>query len=255
METVPQTLSFLVERAQYISGATGAAIALVEHPDLVCRARSGPTAPPLGVPLQTKTGITGQCLRTGQILHCRSVETDERVDVEGCRQLGIESILVLPLRRFDRVIGVFELFSAQPHAFEQSDVDALQRIGKMAEKALEGSLCWYEKQNNLRKHPLSPVKKKRRFQRYDLGVPLTIRALVSGVPQNIPGRSKNLGEGGLAAILAAELPPQTVVMVEFSLPLVRRNLSLRAAVRSQDRLYHCLEFLTPRLEEKNNFSA
>jgi GAF domain/PilZ domain len=255
MESTHQTLAFLADRAQYIAGATGAAIALSEGQNVVCRARSGVTAPPVGVSLQTNSSITAECLRTGEILHCRNVEMDERVDVESCRELGIESILLLPLRRFGRVAGVFELFSTQPYAFDEPHFDALRRVGQMAEKALQGSLRWYDRNDTVRALPLARVKKKRRFPRYEMGVPVTIKTLSSGVPQSIPGRSKNLGEGGLAAVVAAELPLKEVVVVEFSLPLMRQTLSFRAAVRTQDRLFHGLEFLTPRLEEKPNFTA
>lgn len=254
MESTYQTLALLAERAQYIAGATGAAIALAEGSNVVCRARSGATSPPIGVSLQTNSSITAECLRTGEILHCRSVETDARVDVESCRELGIESILLLPLRRFGRVTGVFELFSTEPYVFHDAHIDALRRVGQMAEKNLQGTLRWYER-NERPRTALARVKKKRKFPRYDMGLPLTIKTLSSGVPESIPGRSKNLGEGGLAAVVAAELPLKEVVVVEFSLPLSRQTFALRAAVRSQDRLFHGLEFLAPRLEGKNHFTA
>src|SRR5882762_8658378 len=105
------TLTFLAERAQYITGASGAAIAVVEDGGVFCRARSGFTAPAVDVPLQTSSSsLTGECLRTGETLYCQSVETDERVDVESCRQLGIESILVLPLFQQHKIAGLLRSF-------------------------------------------------------------------------------------------------------------------------------------------------
>src|ERR1700726_4130568 len=41
-------LQLLAERAQYITGATGAAIALSDHEEMVCRASAGPSAPEVG---------------------------------------------------------------------------------------------------------------------------------------------------------------------------------------------------------------
>src|SRR5438309_10576300 len=41
-------LQLLAERAQYITGASGAAIALREDEELSCRASAGPSAPALG---------------------------------------------------------------------------------------------------------------------------------------------------------------------------------------------------------------
>ena len=49
------TLQLLAERAQYITGASGAAIALRrgEHADMLCRASAGSNAPDLGALLST----------------------------------------------------------------------------------------------------------------------------------------------------------------------------------------------------------
>src|SRR4029077_19034966 len=46
-------ISVIAERAQVLTGATGAAIALRHGDEIVCRARTGRTAPDLGVRLQT----------------------------------------------------------------------------------------------------------------------------------------------------------------------------------------------------------
>jgi len=247
------TLTFLAERAQYITGASGAAIAVVEDGGVFCRARSGFTAPAVDVPLQTSSSsLTGECLRTGETLYCQSVETDERVDVESCRQLGIESILVLPLFQQHKIAGLFEIFSTQSAAFEERDINALKRIGAMAQKALEGSLRWYEKSQVAPFTALFPVKKKRRFQRYDVGVPVSINLLRSSVPETIPGRSRNIGEGGLSAVLAGALSPGEVVVVEFLLPLIQQTFQMRASVRGQDRLRHGFEFLRPREAERTS---
>ena len=38
-------LQLLAERAQYITGASGAAIALLDEDEMICRASTGPSAP------------------------------------------------------------------------------------------------------------------------------------------------------------------------------------------------------------------
>jgi hypothetical protein len=55
----------IAERAQALTRATGSAIALRWGNEIVCRARTGRTAPDLGVRLQTDTGVSAQCVRTG----------------------------------------------------------------------------------------------------------------------------------------------------------------------------------------------
>jgi hypothetical protein len=53
-------ISAITERAQHLTGATGAAIALRAGDEIVCRARAGRTAPDLGVRLQTDAGISAE---------------------------------------------------------------------------------------------------------------------------------------------------------------------------------------------------
>src|SRR5690348_16603663 len=99
-------LQVLVQKAQYTSNATGAALALRQGADMVCRAASGNSAPDRGVRLQIKTGLTAECLRSGELLRCDNVMSDSRVDLESCRRLGIESIIIAPIRQGQKIVGV-----------------------------------------------------------------------------------------------------------------------------------------------------
>jgi putative methionine-R-sulfoxide reductase with GAF domain len=129
-------LQLLAERAQYITGASGAAIALREGEELICRARAGPSAPEIGAQLQA-SGLTGESVRTREILRCNDATTDPRVDQQSCRTLGIASVMVMPLLHEQEVTGVFELLSDRTHAFEERDVIALQRLGEMIGTAID----------------------------------------------------------------------------------------------------------------------
>jgi putative methionine-R-sulfoxide reductase with GAF domain len=130
-------LQLLAERAQYITGASGAAIALLERSEMICRASAGPSAPALGTEVQVKSGITGESVRTRKVLRCDDAETDARVNRESCRELGIKSVMVVPLLGELEVIGVFELFADRANAFEDRDVTALERLAEMVQTSLE----------------------------------------------------------------------------------------------------------------------
>ncbi len=132
-------LQLLAERAQYITGATGAAIALRDHEEMVCRASAGPSAPEVGAQLQVNSGLSGESVRTRQTLRCDDALTDERVNRESCEALGIRSVVVMPLLEGEDVIGVFELFSDKPNIFEARDLTALERMGAMVHTAVEHS--------------------------------------------------------------------------------------------------------------------
>jgi hypothetical protein len=136
-------LQLLADRAQYITGASGAAIALRrgQHADMLCRASAGLNAPELGALLSMEYGLSGESARTGLALRCDDVENDPRVNREGCRQLGIASVVVMPIISERQVLGVFELFSGNPHAFDERDVSALQRLGEMVETAVKQAVA------------------------------------------------------------------------------------------------------------------
>jgi GAF domain-containing protein len=130
-------LQLLAERARYITGASGAAIALLAGSEMICRASTGPSAPELGAEVQIKTGLTGESVRTRKVLRCDDAETDSRVNRESCRALGIKSVMVVPLIREKEVVGVFELLADRPHAFEERDITALEHLAEMVLTGLE----------------------------------------------------------------------------------------------------------------------
>ena len=129
-------ISIIAERAQSLTGATGAAIALRNGNEIVCRARTGRTAPDLGVRLQTNTGLSAECVRKGEVLLCHDAETNPQVDLASCRRLGVRSILASPLRHYRRTLGVFEVLSSSPCAFDNRDVATMQLLSSMMVAAI-----------------------------------------------------------------------------------------------------------------------
>jgi len=131
-------LQLLVERAQYITGATGAALAIAQGEEMVCRASVGSPGPAVGARLQVRSGLSGESISRKQLLRCDNAETDPRVNLETCRNLGIASIVVLPLlTRSGEVRGLFELFSDHAYAFEERDLIALERMADLTMTALD----------------------------------------------------------------------------------------------------------------------
>lgn len=84
---------------------------------------------------------------------------------------------------------------------------------------------------------------RRRGLRYSVEAPLDITVLRSGVPDTMPGRSVDLGVGGLAAVLAGELLPGESVGVEIRLPQSENSFRARALVRHNNRLRCGMEFI------------
>jgi TonB family protein len=130
-------LNQIAMQACLATGATGAAIAIARKGEMVCRASAGDTAPGLGARLDTKAGLTGLCVSTKQIQRCEDAFTDPRVDSEASRELGVRSLLVLPLISQSLVAGVVELLSSRPRAFSDRDEQTLIALSSRVLQSLE----------------------------------------------------------------------------------------------------------------------
>jgi len=136
-------LSLVATRSQSLLRASGAAIALSESGKdanvMICRASAGLSAPPVGAALLAGSGFSGECVRTGKMSLCDDTEIDERVDRQTCHALGIRSILAAPLRSDEKVIGLLEVFFAQPDAFNEIAMAILQRFADTIVAAINRS--------------------------------------------------------------------------------------------------------------------
>ncbi len=128
-------LGTIAVAAHSLTAATGAAVAMPREGTVVCVGRSGETAPQLGDPLNVDSGISGECLRTGVIMRCDDASRDFHVDADVCRQLGLLSIAVVPLRGQHGRVGVLEAFSTQSYAFTEDTMEILGRLAGLAEAA------------------------------------------------------------------------------------------------------------------------
>lgn len=91
----------------------------------------------------------------------------------------------------------------------------------------------------------------RRFSRQPINTLLDVIALRSGVPENLPGRCLDLGEGGVGAMVAGELSAGQHVAIELRLPDVGVPLRARARVRYQGKLRCGFEFVALPTEQQD----
>jgi PAS domain S-box-containing protein len=129
-------LTIITRRAQAMTGADGAVVEMAEGDDMVYRAASGGAAEHIGVRLRRETSLSGRCVAEGRLLVCEDTETDDRVDREACRRIGVRSMVVVPLTFLGRTIGVLKVYSALPHAFPISDLPLLEMMVSLAVAAL-----------------------------------------------------------------------------------------------------------------------
>lgn len=132
-------LNDIVERARSATNASGAAIALRRGDDIVCLAETGSSAPSVGARLNLNSGLSGECVQSKTFQRCDDSETDTRVDPELCRRLGLRSMLVFPILRRDVLLGIVEVFSPNPQAFGDREVQALASLSLTISYILDSS--------------------------------------------------------------------------------------------------------------------
>ena len=125
-------LQLIGMRALLLTKGTSAAIALGDRESMVCEASIGRSAPPLGCELDVSSGFSGECVRTAQALRCDDAENDPRVDAESCGLLGIRSILAAPILSGADVVGLLEVLSPEPRAFDDSCLSLIARLAQSA---------------------------------------------------------------------------------------------------------------------------
>ena len=85
---------------------------------------------------------------------------------------------------------------------------------------------------------------RRRVPRFDMQSPVDVTVLRDGVSDTLPGRSMNVGERGIAAVLAGELAPGEMVTLDVSLTPDSEPVRATAAVRYHDKLRCGFEFIS-----------
>lgn len=124
-------LHFITERAAMLTGASGAALALLAQDHVICRASIGEPAPPVGSEVHVDSGLSGECLRRGILVSCCDTEADSRIDPEVCRVLGLGSFAAVPIFSDFQVVGLLEVFSPYPHTFATVEETILKRLAEM----------------------------------------------------------------------------------------------------------------------------
>jgi hypothetical protein len=129
-------LQLITEYAVSLTGASGGALAFVTDDKMICRARAGEPAPPLGAPVDVSRGLSGECVSTGLLVSCEDTENDPRTDPEIGRTLGIGSLVAAPIVSDVGVVGLLEIFSPHPRGFTKDHATVLDRLAEMIPRNL-----------------------------------------------------------------------------------------------------------------------
>lgn len=129
-------MQYVVEQTLSLIEADGAAIELAEDGEMVYRAAAGIAKDQLGLRLRIDASLSGLSVMTGETLSCTDSETDPRVDYVACRQVGLRSMLVMPLKHRGVTVGVLKAMSGRPNKFNQRDMTLLGMLSEVVAAAM-----------------------------------------------------------------------------------------------------------------------
>lgn len=133
-------MNLVVERVQTITHGDGACIELVEKNELVYGAVSGMAEKFLGLRLNIENSLSGECIKLGIILTSNDIEQDNRVNKIACRQVGLRSMIVVPLIFREDVVGVLKVLSAKINNFNEESIKILGLVSELIAAAMFSAL-------------------------------------------------------------------------------------------------------------------
>lgn len=119
-------MDIVVEKTQVITNSDGASVELIEKSELVYSAASGIAEKFLGLRLDMENSLSGECIKMRVPLISNDIESDNRVNKNACRQIGINSMIVMPLICNNIVVGVLKVLSAKAEHFNEEDIKILE---------------------------------------------------------------------------------------------------------------------------------
>lgn len=129
-------MSLVAERLSQFSGASGAAIGILDGKQVRYRAAAGVMALPAGTEVPLEKSLCVDCLQTGNVLRCENVNAEARINQDECRRRGILAILAVPVFHDGVVAGSLELYFPETRTLTEEDVHPCQLMAGLVTEAL-----------------------------------------------------------------------------------------------------------------------
>lgn len=113
------------EVLELIIAAEGAAVELVDGTRLRCVCGSGSLADMVGTQVAADASLSGLAVAQGATLVCNDARQDPRIDRVAAAGVRAVSVVVVPLRCTDRLVGALNVAATVPNVFDERDVATL----------------------------------------------------------------------------------------------------------------------------------
>jgi len=149
-----QVFATTLDQVRSLLGVTACSVWLMdpEMGEVICQAATGPKSEVVrGWTLAPGQGLVGWVARHGKSLNVTNIRADPRHFVEVDQKTGIplRSILSVPLRVRQGVIGVLQVVDTKSDRFGPSDLAMMEALSTMAAMAIENARLYAEEQKRV----------------------------------------------------------------------------------------------------------
>ena len=118
----PQAAKLVGERLCKMTGAVSVSVCLLNDESAECVAETGVAAKKQGQSIAASSIAATERVKNGRQFQSLDAQADSRIDNELCRQLGVRSLLAVPIQRSDEITGLIEIRWGLTDALHECDV-------------------------------------------------------------------------------------------------------------------------------------
>ncbi len=130
-------MGLVVDRLRKVTDSSGVSISLLIEGILSCAAESGVTAPVRGGSIASNSLVANERVRNGREFHSSDAQRDTRLDIVTCRELGVASLLAVPVQRSGEIAGLIELRWSKADGFHECDVRTCELMAALVTEVLD----------------------------------------------------------------------------------------------------------------------
>jgi ribosomal protein L37E len=117
-----QAAKLVGERLCKMTGAVSVSVCLLKDDSAECVAETGVAAKKQGQSIAAASIAATERLKNGRQFQSLDAQADSRIDNELCRELGVRSLLAVPIQRSDETAGLIEIRWGLTDALHECDV-------------------------------------------------------------------------------------------------------------------------------------
>ncbi len=229
-----QVLVIVLEEVRRLMGVAACSVWLIDSPsgELVCRQSTGPgNEIARGWRLAPGEGISGWVAQHGKSLIVPDTLADERYSKSVGRQTGLalRSILSVPLKTQQNVIGVLQIVDEQAHRFNSTDLTVLEPLAASAAIAIDNARLV----ETLRQHTIELEARNQELERFTYVASHNLRTPLVNL-QGFASELHDTFEAMMITIVAAlphldEEQRQTLITLQRDVPEALNFIDLSVA--------------------------